>query len=74
MGLCHESGGHSHFVMSVARFSPVSQEQPSNSCHGLLWIGEDMLRAHLFSQSMQNRGRNLMLVSQKDGPGTAELK
>ena len=26
-----------------------TREAPSNSCHGLLWIGEDVLRAHLSS-------------------------
>jgi hypothetical protein len=26
-----------------------TREAPSNSCHGLLWIGEDVLRAYLFS-------------------------
>jgi hypothetical protein len=43
-------------------------EAPSNSCHGLLWIGEDVLGFYLFSLSMQKCGRNLMLVSQTDDP------
>jgi hypothetical protein len=44
------------------------QEAPSNSCHGLLWTGEDVLGTYFFSLSMQKCGRNLMLVSQKDDP------
>ena len=54
----------------VSYTSPTKKtlEAPSNSCHGLLWIGEDVLGSYLFSLSMQKCGRNLMLVSQTDDP------
>jgi hypothetical protein len=66
MGLWHESDGGSHCTLHLPNSHGYLQEPPSNSCHGLLWMGKEMLCSDLLL-SIASRGRNLVLVSRKDG-------
>ncbi len=66
LGLCCEFEDVPHYAESVTPFqTKKTLEALSNSCHGLLRIGEDVLCADLFSRSIQDPVKKLSL----DSPG-----